>query len=68
MIMDNRLTKLKLSYHECYVVYKALEDAMYASTHNIDYDADFMTEAQKLLRKISSAVRDNPEDNEEAAS
>ena len=61
MIMDNRLTKLKVSYHECYVLYKALEDAMYASTHNMDYDPDFMTEAQKLLRKISSAVRDNPE-------
>lgn len=59
--MDNRLTKLKLSYHECYVLYKALEDSMYASTHNMDYDPDFMTEAQKLLRKISSAVRDDPE-------
>ena len=62
MIMDNRLTKLKVSYHECYVLYKALEDAMYAATHSVDYDPDFMTEAQKLLRKISSAVRDNPED------
>ena len=64
MIMDNRLTKLKLSYHECYVLYKALEDAMYAATHDMDYDPDFMTEAQKLLRKISSVVREDPNDTE----
>jgi len=63
--MDNRLTKLRLSYHECYVLYKALEDSMYAATHSMDYDTDFMTEAQKLLRKISSAVRDEPDSNEE---
>jgi hypothetical protein len=38
---------------------------MYAATHNMDYDTDFMTEAQKLLRKISSAVKDKPDSNEE---
>jgi len=63
--MDNRLTKLRVSCHECYVLYKALEDSMYVATHNMNYDPDFMTEAQKLLRKISSAVWDDPEDNEE---
>lgn len=66
--MDNRLTKLKLSYHECYVLYRALEDAMYVSAHSMDYDPDFITEAQKLLRKISSAVWDDPENIEETES
>lgn len=63
--MDNRLTKLKLSYHECYVLYKALEDSICVATYNMDYDTDFVTEAGKLLTKISSAVRDDPDDNEE---
>lgn len=63
--MDNRLTKLKLSYHECYVLYKALEDSMYVATHTMNCDTDFITEARKLLVKISSAVRDDPDNNEE---
>ena len=54
--MDTRPTKLRLSYHDCYTVYRALEDLLCKTV-----DPDDASDIQQLIHRVSAAVRDEPD-------
>ena len=58
--MDTRQTKIRLTYHDCYVVYRALEDLICKTD-----EPEEASDIQRLMRKVSKAVRDEPDEIKE---